>query len=137
MADGNQENAKIVSVESSPEDFPDIFEATLTDITRNQIHQAPVELPDQEELTVRLVQIHLIQTLLDSKSDFEMYISVSFALVGVLMGSIGTILSQPEVVFSTHMLLFVGLLVLIMIFLTIRTVVLRRRYMTVKRRIFK
>lgn len=115
----------------------DIFDETLADITRNHVHQAPVELPSLEELKIRLVKKSLIEKLIESKSDYEMYLSILFTFIGTLMGAILTVLSTSnKTLFSNSMILFFIVLIIIIIFISIRLFILKKRYLIVKRQIF-
>lgn len=123
--------------EKKPKENKDIFDETLTDITRNYIHQAPVELPNQEQLTVKLVSVNLIEKLIESKSDYEMYLSILFTFIGTLMGSILTVLTiDDKTLFSNHLIGFLVILIIIIIFLGVRLFTLRKRYLEVKKKIF-
>ena len=123
--------------EKKPKENKDIFDETLTDLTRNYIHQAPVELPNQEQLTVKLVSVNLIEKLIESKSDYEMYLSILFTFIGTLMGSILTVLTiDDNTLFSNHLIGFLVILIIIIIFLGVRLFTLRKRYLEVKKKIF-
>lgn len=123
--------------EKKSKENKDIFDETLTDITRNYIHQAPVELPNQEQLTVKLVSVNLIEKLIESKSDYEMYLSILFTFIGTLMGSILTVLTiDDNTLFSNHLIGFLVILIIIIIFLGVRLFTLRKRYLEVKKKIF-
>ncbi|WP_417873980.1 hypothetical protein [Xanthomarina gelatinilytica] len=123
--------------EKKPKENKDIFDETLTDITRNYIHQAPVELPNQEQLTVKLVSVSLIEKLIESKSDYEMYLSILFTFIGTLMGSILTVLTiDDKTLFTNHLIGFLVVLIIIIIFLGVRLFTLRKRYLEVKKHIF-
>ncbi len=115
----------------------DIFEVTLSDITRNHQHQAPVKIPDLEELTVKLVRLSLIEKLVESKEDYDTYLSALFTILGTFLGALLTIFTNDIDNISTkYVIFFVCLISIVSIFLIVRIVTLRNRYLRVKNKVF-
>jgi len=117
------------------ENNPDVFEVSLTDLTRNYIHQAPVLIPDQSQLTLKLVRVDLVQKLIESKGDFEMYLTATSILIGAVIGAI-TSIAQEGFVFSKSLIIVLIFASAGTLFFIIRLLIISVRYNKIKREIF-
>ncbi len=117
------------------ENIPDVFEEAITDLTRNYIHQAPVQLPDQSQLTVKLVRVDLVQKLIESKGDFDIYLSATSVVIGAVLGVI-TSIAQSGFTFSKSLIIVLIFSCAGALFLLIRLITMSVRYKKAKHEIF-
>lgn len=114
----------------------DIFEDTISNITRNYAHRAPVELPNQEQLTVKLVPLALVEKLVESRGDLEVYLSLVFTLFGTFLGTVLTAFTVEFKDYGRPVIIFLVVLSIALAFSSIRLFVLYRRYKSTKILIF-
>lgn len=115
----------------------DLFDTSLKDVTRNYMIQAPVELPRQKHLTVKLVPLDLLEKIMESKNDYDQYLSLLFAVLGLSLGFLINLISdESKIKWGSSMMLIIVLLIIIIAFSLTRVIILKKRYNHTKTKIF-
>jgi len=71
---------------------------------------APVELPTQEQMKVKLVPSHLLSRFDDARSDEQYWGSVFWTFIGAIMGAIITWATTDPITITVPSLIIVGLM---------------------------
>lgn len=115
--------------------LPDSLVRLTTELSGGYEPYAPVRMPNREELTVRLVNISMLQRLDELRSDISLYQNFLWAAIGGIIGFATNVLTSNQPV-DAKAALFLALLCVFAAVFTILVVRGSKRAEAVRQRIY-